>query len=96
MSSAAAEKSKAAPPIANANTEAVPRMSFLSIIISRFAVNYQIGIQNSFATTRVLAQCVKFWTRETRCNGCLSPVETSERYIQMRCAAVPVAWHRAV
>ena len=35
-SPASAEKSRAAPPIANANTEAVPRMSFLTITISRF------------------------------------------------------------
>jgi hypothetical protein len=36
-SSASAEKSRATPPIPNANTEAVPRINFLIIVISRVA-----------------------------------------------------------
>ena len=58
-----------------------------------FTVNYQIGIQNSFATTRVLAQCVKFWTRETRCNGYLSLVAATATFALNAAVLLPCLLH---
>src|ERR1700730_6656680 len=72
-SSASAEKSRAVAPIPNANTEAVPRMNFLIIVISRFRKlsDRQCTIQRTGWPQIAFpaAQCVKIWTSGTGSKG---------------------------
>src|ERR1700752_4130731 len=66
-SSASAEKSSAAPPIPNANTEAVPRMNFLSIVISPFQFHIQRTgwLQSRGVADRLLALAYVLLQRQT-------------------------------
>jgi hypothetical protein len=65
-SSASAPKSRAAPPIPNANTEAVPTINFLIIVILVFRklVNRRTTIQNNLAANRVpCGQLCQTWDK---------------------------------
>ncbi|MGA7865301.1 MAG: hypothetical protein WCA23_15180, partial [Stellaceae bacterium] len=53
--SASAEKSRAAPPIPNANTEAVPRINFRIIVISRVS---DVGKSSSYYPNNLAANRV--------------------------------------
>src|SRR6266403_4361103 len=67
-SSASAAKSRAAPPIPNASTEAVPRINFLIILIpcsARWQIN-ELLLRTIWPQTAFLAaRCVRFGTNDT-------------------------------